>query len=201
MANLSKTNFDSQYGAAGLKFPDNTTQLITEGTMREFGQNASDSFLFLRDRFYNTVNSTTGTNSYVFDFPYIPTTYVTMVIFVKFGNASSAAVTLNVSGLGAKKVYIDEATQAGSGDIAAGRIYLLAYDTALDSAAGGFQILGGVSSGGGSSFQLEEWDFATSGASPGDFPADTTKMYEITDDSVYPSGTWMAHNGTAWRTK
>lgn len=48
---------------------------------------------------------------------------------------------------------------------------------------------------------LTPWDFSSSGENPGDYPTDTSKVYEVTDDSVMPAGTWLAWNGTAWRTK
>lgn len=56
-----------------------------------------------------------------------------------------------------------------------------------------------LSSGGFSAFG--EWDFATSGPSPGDFPTDQTRIYVITDDSVYPSGTWIGYSGGQWWNK
>lgn len=57
-----------------------------------------------------------------------------------------------------------------------------------------------VANGGSSSFI--EWDFATSGVSPGDYPTDVTKIYITTDESVYPSGTWFAKRSAGgWWTK
>jgi hypothetical protein len=56
---------------------------------------------------------------------------------------SSGSVTLNVDGVGAKKVYRgDGTTQAGSGDIISGVLLDVVYLSALDAAAGGFQIVG-----------------------------------------------------------
>jgi hypothetical protein len=46
------------------------------------------------------------------------------------------------------------------------------------------------------------WNFATSGASPGDFPTDLTKIYIADDSSVYPQNTWFASDGAGgWYTK
>ena len=57
-----------------------------------------------------------------------------------------------------------------------------------------------VATGGAVSFL--EWDFATSGVSPGDYPTDETKIYITTDESVYPLGTWFAKNSAGgWWTK
>lgn len=55
---------------------------------------------------------------------------------------STGAVTLNVDGIGAKKVYMPDGTQAGSGDLDADSMYDVAYDGSLDSASGGFKIIG-----------------------------------------------------------
>ncbi|TNE58607.1 MAG: hypothetical protein EP341_03050 [Sphingomonadales bacterium] len=55
---------------------------------------------------------------------------------------STGAVTLNVDAIGAKKVYLPDGTQAGSGDLDADSMYDVVYDTALDTAAGGFKIVG-----------------------------------------------------------
>lgn len=57
-----------------------------------------------------------------------------------------------------------------------------------------------VATGGVTAFG--EWNFATSGPSPGDFPTDQTKIYIVTDDSVYPSGTWIGYTATTgWTAK
>jgi hypothetical protein len=60
-------------------------------------------------------------------------------------NTSSGAVTMTIvprSGtLATLKAYIsDGATQANTGDIVAGSLYLAIYNAALDSAAGGFVV-------------------------------------------------------------
>jgi hypothetical protein len=43
MALLDKTSFESLYGTNGSTFPDNTTGEISEGDMRQFGQDIADS--------------------------------------------------------------------------------------------------------------------------------------------------------------
>ncbi len=55
---------------------------------------------------------------------------------------STGATTLNVDTIGAKKVYLPTGVQAGSGDIESNSVYDVVYQTALDSAAGGFKIVG-----------------------------------------------------------
>lgn len=198
MAVLTKANFLTKWAAL---FADNATRDISEEDMREFRQDISDSTLFLRDQYYNTINSTTGVDDYIISLPLgsgLPG-YDNMVIFVKWGDTSTGPVTVNVSGLGVKKVYIDETTQASIGDAVEGRINLLAYDGDLDAAAGGFQMIGGSGVGGSSSTIPLDWDFVAEG---GLYPVDLTKMYYSTDatESVYPVGTLFWNNG-AWVTK
>lgn len=60
---------------------------------------------------------------------------------------STGASTLNVDAIGAKKVYLPTGVQAGSGDIESNSVYDVVYQTALDSAAGGFKIVGTGGSG------------------------------------------------------
>lgn len=152
MAVLTKASFDSKWTA---KFADNATRDITEEFMREFKQDISDSTLFIRDIYFPGVAIATGTNSYVStlsfgsSLPGYGSTTGAMVIFVLFQNGSTGASTINVSGLGVRKIYIDESTQVDNGDIVAGRIYCLAYDGNLDGDVGGFQIIGSGASGGG----------------------------------------------------
>src|SRR5262249_40779180 len=61
--------------------------------------------------------------------------------FVAAGNASSG-VTVNVNGIGAKNLYKSNgATQASTGDIVSGGVYYVAYDSTLNSSAGGFVLV------------------------------------------------------------
>jgi hypothetical protein len=140
MAQYSRTNYEALYGTGGANFPDNTTEQISEATMRTFGKDTSDSFLSnVND--IQRLTSTTGTNSYAITGGI--TAYANgFTVIVKFVNASSAASTLSVNGIGAKKLYTTPTSQAGSGDLPANHIAICVYDSALDSAAGGFLILG-----------------------------------------------------------
>lgn len=51
MTQISKTTFTGLYGSSGSTFPDNTTGQISEGDVRQFGQDISDSFLSIQDNF------------------------------------------------------------------------------------------------------------------------------------------------------
>jgi hypothetical protein len=62
--------------------------------------------------------------------------------YIKFGNGSTGSSTLNLNSLGALKIFVNPTTQAGSGDLVTSQIYVLAYDSTLDSGAGGFLIVG-----------------------------------------------------------
>jgi hypothetical protein len=74
------------------------------------------------------------------------TAYATGMRFLwKPNGNSSGSVTLNVDGVGAKKVFLPSGSQAGSGHITSGTLLDVVYDATLDSSAGGFQIVGSSS--------------------------------------------------------
>lgn len=141
MAQYNKANYKALYGTSGSVFPDNTTEDISEGDMRTFGENTSDSTVNSVDDLQKKVTAT-GTDTYAITGGIAAYADGFMVV-TKFSNASTGAVTLNVNGLGAKKIMTTPTTQAGSGDITQNRTYFLVYDSALDSAAGAFLIVGG----------------------------------------------------------
>lgn len=72
-------------------------------------------------------------------------TYADHMVFAFVADATtSGAVTAGIGTLAKKKVYRNGgATQAGSGDIIANRTYLVVYNAALDTAAGGLVLIGG----------------------------------------------------------
>lgn len=72
------------------------------------------------------------------------TAYATGMRFLwKPNGNSSGVVTLNVDGVGAKKVFLEDgSTQATTGHILSGRLIDVVYDATLDSATGGFQVVG-----------------------------------------------------------
>lgn len=59
----------------------------------------------------------------------------------KAGSANSAAATLNLDGLGVKKIRRRGDTALSAGDIAANGRYLLQYDAAYDTAAGAWVLM------------------------------------------------------------
>jgi hypothetical protein len=51
MAQLNKSTYKALYGSTGTTFPDNTTEEISEGDMRQFGEDQADSFMSINDNF------------------------------------------------------------------------------------------------------------------------------------------------------
>ncbi len=85
------------------------------------------------------VFSATGTNSYASTTGIGVTAYTNLDLYkFKFANRSTAACTIDVDGIAAKKIYKSPTVQAGADDILANFTYTLQYDSSLDSAAGGF---------------------------------------------------------------
>jgi len=153
MSNLNRTNLQTLYGTSGTTFPDNQTGEISEQDMRTFGQDVTDSTLNKTDDVYTLVfpqATASGTDTYAATLNPAITAYANAQKFqIKFTNASTSDSTLNLNGIGDKKIYTNPTSQVGTGEITAGQIYFLIYDTALDSAAGGFLMIGGSSTGGG----------------------------------------------------
>jgi hypothetical protein len=104
----------------------------------------NDKFL---DQTGSKVSATlTGTNSYSGTITPAITSYAnSQRWYLKFTNSSTGVVTCNLNTIGSIKVFKNPTTQADSGDIVANQIYLVAYDSTLDSGAGGFLIIGGLS--------------------------------------------------------
>src|SRR5687768_3383101 len=74
-----------------------------------------------------------GTNTYSANLSPTITTYTTGNKFqLKFTNGSTGLSTINLSSVGARKIFINPTTQVTTGHITAGQIYILIYDAALD---------------------------------------------------------------------
>ena len=153
MAELNESDFVARYNHAstGL-YKDNTTNEISEADLRDLVTYISDSVLFSKsDRYtvFQQFTTTTSTTAYVGTTSPAITAYANGQVFqVKAHATSTGAVTFNWNTLGAKKVYTNPTTQATTGSLVINTIYLVAYDTALDSAVGGFLIVGGSGGGG-----------------------------------------------------
>lgn len=95
MTQISKTAFNNLYGSSGTTFPDNTTGAISEGDMRQFGQDMSDSFLSIQDNFIDDDTMATASATKV------PSSESTKayVDFARF-NRKTTSYTLALSDLG-----------------------------------------------------------------------------------------------------
>jgi hypothetical protein len=142
------------------QFPTNGTGTIGANRVRTYlGTDIPDSFINNVDDFQLFVEAT-GANAYSLA-GQIAAYATGFMAIVKIATTSTGACTLNVNTIGAKKIFKDQATQAGSGDLVANQIYLMIYDTALDGGAGGFLVMGNASAGVSSRVS-----FDTSGAAP-----------------------------------
>lgn len=84
----------------------------------------------------NTITLTPNSNFF------LPTAYVNYNTFSFAAVATSSGnVTALVPGLATLKVFMPSGVQAASGDIVNGNFYHVAYNSALDTGTGGFQIL------------------------------------------------------------
>lgn len=87
--------------------------------------------------------TTSGTNTYTIAATPAVTAYADGDLFlIKVINGSTNASTLDFDSVGAKKVYENPDRQITNGDFEDNRFYLVSYDAALDSATGGFIVLG-----------------------------------------------------------
>lgn len=155
MAAQDGLTFEGTFNSAisGL-FKNNTTNEIEEIDSRALVTAIRESYLNRIDDAYTGVfpqfTTTTSTTAYVgIPNPAI-TAYATGQKFqVKVHATSTGNATLNLSGIGAKKIFTTPTTQATTNDLVINTIYMLFYDAALDTGAGGFLMIGG-SGGGGS---------------------------------------------------
>ncbi len=110
----------------------------------------SSSSVFGQNYDYKAVNTISGSATYAASVSSSVTSYTTNLgVRIRFKNASSGASTLNLNGIGAKKIFKTPSVQAGSGDLIDEQVYDLIYDTALDGGTGGFLITTTPSAGGG----------------------------------------------------
>lgn len=117
------------------------------------GLAAGDQNLSLFDQQFNDIGlltvvpcTATGTNSIALapnGFTATQSSYANYQLYsFVAANNSTGNVSVNVNSIGALNLYqTDGATQAGSGSVVAGAYYVIAYNSALNSNAGGFQFV------------------------------------------------------------
>lgn len=127
---------------------------ITPGTVADFNTGSNNSRyatpLALEASKYLNQSGTkiscslSGTNSYTGTIAPAITGYANgQRWFVKASADASGVCTINLNSLGVKKWYKNPTTQCTTGDVTINQIYIVAYDTTLDSGAGGFLMCGG----------------------------------------------------------
>jgi hypothetical protein len=86
---------------------------------------------------------TSGTNTYTGGLSGLASYTDGQVFTIRIASASTStgASILNIASVGAKKVFMDRATQAGANDLLAGYDYILNYDASLDAGTGGFLVI------------------------------------------------------------
>ena len=159
---------------------DNIALVMTAGKIDE-----------LEEKLQNGITSfevATGTNTYSMALsPYLGAYASGIIVRTKFNNASTNTVTLNINALGGKKVYalVDGSLTALGADHITDDFYAtLLFDSSLDSAAGGWVIVGYEIN---TKFAFIDQD-VTSGSSP---TFDASNM-----TNVFPSGGIIMWSGS-----
>lgn len=143
----SKTTFQALYNniVSGL-FKTNTTKDIGSDDMRSLVDSITANNPFTDDDSYtwaSPITAVAGTTTLTGTPSPVITAYATGQVFkIKAGSTTTGSATLNFSSIGAKKLYVTPTVQAGGGSLVINTIYIIVYDATLDSAAGGFLIIG-----------------------------------------------------------
>lgn len=131
------------------KYNNDSTGLFKAGQNRGIGSDKMRSLVtdivatFLDQLSIMSSVIASGTNTYTGSLPLVMLSYTNyMKVYVKIQNTSTGASTLNLSAVGAKKIFITPSVQASAGDLIANQWYLFSYDAALDAAAGGWIAIG-----------------------------------------------------------
>ena len=128
-------------GVTAINFAENQNP----GSVNDSARSLMSRLAYYRDWLAGNITQGGTGNAYTLTSGETLTAYSAGMRFLWKPNASSTgAVTLNVDGIGAKKVFRPDGTQAGDADILTGTLLDVVYLPALDSAAGGFQIIGGL---------------------------------------------------------
>lgn len=98
----------------------------------------------VQDNAFAYATCSSASNVYTLTLSPAVTAYATgMEVSFKADATSSGAITVKLNALTAKKLYLGGGTiQASGTDLRSGKYYRVAYDSALDGAAGGFVLLG-----------------------------------------------------------
>lgn len=145
---MDKSTFEVKYNdsSTGL-FKTNTSKDIGSDDARELVTDVKENIPFTDDDSYiwpfPGITTTTSTTAFVGTLSPAITGYSNrMKVQIKMHATSTGAATLNLNTVGAKKIYLSPTVQAGAGDLIIDQTYIMIYDSALDSASGGFIIIG-----------------------------------------------------------
>ena len=130
MSQLSRSTFETTYVNAAGTFADNSTREISEGDMRQYADDVSDSAVFKNDDYDYWIKTITaaGTDTYTIT-PTIPVAYASDEKWlIRFTNSNTGASTLNRNSLGAKSLLTNSGGALSAGDIVAGGIYIVNYN-------------------------------------------------------------------------
>jgi hypothetical protein len=124
----------------------------TSGMLPSEVDNTAREMMGAIKREWNRSHPTVTTGGTTTAITLTPTTAVTaystgLIFAAKLANDIGANATLNVSGLGAKKIYTPTRTtlaQPSGGEAKAGHVLFFSYDASLDSANGGFVVFAGL---------------------------------------------------------
>ncbi|WP_287994294.1 hypothetical protein [Acidiphilium sp.] len=112
-------------------------------TVNDSARSMMARLAYFRDWLAGAMTQGGASNAYTITSGESLSAYASGMRFLWKPNANSTgAVTLNVDGRGAKKVYMPSGSQAGSGDISVNAYYDVVYVPTLDSGNGGFKIVG-----------------------------------------------------------
>jgi len=130
MSQLSRSTFETTYVNAAGTFADNSNREISEGDMRQYADDVSDSAVFKNDDYDYWIKTITaaGTDTYTIT-PTIPVAYASDEKWlIRFTNSNTGASTLNRNSLGAKSLLTNSGGALSAGDIVAGGIYIVNYN-------------------------------------------------------------------------
>lgn len=165
MSTLSRSTFETTYVNAAGTFADNSTRDISEGDMRQYADDVSDSTVFKNDDydFWLKTITASGTDTYTIT-PTIPAAYASDEKWlIRFTNSNTGASTLNRNSLGAKALLNNTGGALIAGDIVAGGVYIVNYNGT------NYRVLNVVvGSGSVSGLTTPRIPYATSGTTLGD---------------------------------
>lgn len=145
---MNKSTFQGKYNnvSTGL-YKTNTTKDIGSDDFRAQIDDIFANIPFTDDDSYTWASpllSVSGTTSLTGTASPAITAYSSGQTFkIKVASTTTGAATLNLNSVGAKKIFLSPTVQVNTGEFIANKIYVVIYDSTLDSASGGFLVIAG----------------------------------------------------------